>query len=55
VHVYDARDVEGQAIAVLSARDDQVLHRPRQVLGPPWTKDHRRAFAATIVAGGTSH
>jgi hypothetical protein len=25
--------------------------RPRARLGPPWTKDHRMALAATIVAG----
>jgi len=27
-----------------------VLHRPRATLGPPWTRDHRIALAATIVA-----
>ena len=35
----------------LGARTDEVLHRPRDVLAPPWAKDHRLALAATIVAG----
>jgi hypothetical protein len=51
VHLYDARDVEGQAIRVLGARAHEVLHGPRATLGPPWTKDHRMALAATIMAG----
>ncbi|MGH3763138.1 hypothetical protein [Actinophytocola sp.] len=50
VHLYDARDVEGQAIGVLGERADEVLHGPRASLGPPWTKDHRIALAATIIA-----
>ncbi len=50
VHLFDARDVEGQAAAILGARANEVLHGPRAVLGPPWTKDHRIALAATIVA-----
>ena len=29
-----------------------VLYRERERLGPPWTKDHRIALAATIVGGG---
>ena len=33
------------------SRADEVLHGPRATLGPPWTKDHRIALAATIVAG----
>jgi len=51
VHLYDARDVEGQAVGVLGARATEVLHGPRATLGPPWTKDHRMALAATIMAG----
>ena len=51
VHVYDAKAVEGQAIGMLAGRADEVLHGPRATLGPPWTKDHRVALAATIVAG----
>jgi hypothetical protein len=51
VHLYDATDVEGQAVAVLGERADDVLRGPRATLGPPWTRDHRMALAATILAG----
>lgn len=51
VHLYSARDVEGQATDILGERAPQVLYGPRARLGPPWTKDHRMALAATIVAG----
>ena len=51
VHLFDARDVEAQAARILGARAGDALHRPRAALGPPWTRDHRIAFAATIVAG----
>lgn len=54
LHRYDAKLVEAQAITLLGERADEILHRPRQVLGPPWTKDHRLALAATILAGGSS-
>ncbi len=30
---------------------DEVLQGPRATMGPPWTKDHRVALAATILAG----
>jgi hypothetical protein len=50
VHVYDAKDVVERATALLGARADDVLHGPRATLGPPWTKDHRVALAATVVA-----
>jgi hypothetical protein len=50
VHLFDARDVEGQAAAILGPRTNEVLYGPRARLGPPWTKDHRIALAATIVA-----
>ena len=53
VHRYDAKDVEAQAIGLLHDRADEILYGPRAVLGPPWTKDHRLALAATIVAGAT--
>ena len=53
VHLYDARDVEGQAARALGARAHDVLYGPRTALGPPWDKDHRIALAATIMAGGT--
>jgi hypothetical protein len=50
VHLYDAKDVEREATRVLGPRTDSVLHGPRRILGPPWSKDHRMALAATIVA-----
>ena len=51
VHLYDAKDVVDQAARMLGERADEVLDGPRATLGPPWTKDHRMALAATIVAG----
>ena len=50
VHFYLAKDVIGQAVSVLGDRAGAVLDGPRAALGPPWTKDHRTALAATIVA-----
>ena len=35
----------------LGPRADDVLNGPRHRLGPPWTKDHRVALAATVVCG----
>lgn len=49
VHLYDAKRVEGDAVRILGARADDVLHGPRATLGPPWSKDHRMALAATIT------
>ena len=54
VHLYDAKDVLGQARSLLAGRTDEVLQGPRATLGPPWTKDHRTALAAAIVAGRPS-
>ena len=51
LHFYDAKDVEARAARKLGDRADDVLLGPRTTLGPPWTKDHRMALAATIVAG----
>jgi hypothetical protein len=51
VHVYEAKAVVDEAAAILGERIDDVLQGPRSRLGPPWTKDHRTALAATIVAG----
>jgi hypothetical protein len=51
VHRYLAKEVEAQAVAILGDRADDVLRGPRARLGPPWTKDHRIALAATVVAG----
>lgn len=50
VHLFDAKDVERQAVTILGDRADDVLHGPRATLGPPWAHDHRMALAATIVA-----
>ena len=51
VHLYDAKEVVGQAVRILRERADEVLQGPRAKLGPPWAKDHRTALAATIVSG----
>jgi hypothetical protein len=51
VHRYDSRAVEGEAVRILGERAHEVLHGPRAKLGPPWSKDHRMALAATIVLG----
>lgn len=48
---FDAKTVEHRAAEVLGSRADEVLHGPRASLGPPWTKDHRIALAATVLAG----
>jgi hypothetical protein len=50
VHLYDARDVEARAAARLAERADEILLGPRASIGPPWTKHHRMALAATIAA-----
>jgi hypothetical protein len=50
VHLYDAKAVEGQAARLLGERAGEVLHGPRETLGPPWAKDHRVALAAAVVA-----
>lgn len=50
VHSYDAKTVEDEAARTLGERADEVLRGPRARLGPPWSKDHRVALAATIVA-----
>jgi hypothetical protein len=51
VHVYNARAVVEQATRLLGERAYDLLQEPRARLGPPWTKDHRIALAATMVAG----
>ena len=50
VHLFDGQTVEGEAAVILGRRADEVLHGPRTALGPPWTRDHRMALAATVVA-----
>ena len=49
VRTYDAKNVEAEAARLLGGRADEVLRGPRAALGPPWSKDHRMALAATIV------
>jgi hypothetical protein len=49
VHFFDAKAVVGQASNILGERAHEVLHGPRETLGPPWTQDHRMALAATVV------
>jgi len=51
VHLYDAKAVVDQAARMLAERAEEILDGPRRTMGPPWTKDHRVALAATIVAG----
>ena len=50
VHCYDAKSVESQAARRLGERAGDVLYGPRATIGPPWTRDHRIALAATILA-----
>jgi hypothetical protein len=50
IHRYNAKRVEVEAAGILGDRADEVLHGPRATLGPPWSKDHREALAATILA-----
>lgn len=50
VQFYDARTVEAAAASVLDDRADAVLRSPRERLGPPWTREHRIALAATVLA-----
>jgi hypothetical protein len=50
IHVYNAKTVEAEAVHVLGDDADRVLRGPRAALGPPWSKDHRLALAATILA-----
>ena len=52
VHLYGP-DVEDQATDLLGSRAYDVLHGPRKNLGPPWSKDHRTALAATVLVSFT--
>ena len=54
LHQFDAKTVEAEATRLLGARAAGVLDGPRATLGPPWTKDHRMALAATVVARSSS-
>jgi hypothetical protein len=48
VHPY-GKDVEEDAARLLGERAHDILNGARSTLGPPWTKDHRMALAATIL------
>ena len=50
VHLYDPAQVVGLATARLGSGAGRVLDGPRARSGPPWTRDHRTALAATVVA-----
>ena len=50
IHFYEANEVEAEAARVLADRAEEVLYGPRSTLGPPWSKDHRMALAATVVS-----
>ncbi|MGK5169212.1 hypothetical protein [Geodermatophilus sp. CPCC 205761] len=50
VHLYDPKQVLDLATARLGADAGRVLDGPRARWGPPWTRDHRTAVAATVVA-----
>jgi hypothetical protein len=49
VRFYTAKTIQADASAMLGRHADEVLHRPRERLGPPWTKDHRAVLAAPIL------
>jgi hypothetical protein len=49
VHFYDHRFVEKQATDELGLAPGH-LAAPRATLGPPWAADHRRAYAAALLA-----
>jgi hypothetical protein len=49
VGFYDPKTVEAEAARILGDRAHEVLYGPRATLGPPWSRDHRCALAATIV------
>jgi hypothetical protein len=51
VHLYHAKSVVGRAVTLLDERAEEVLLGLRSTQGPPWTRDHQMALAATIVAG----
>ena len=50
IRTYDAKTVESDAASALGHRAMEILHGPRKALGPPWSKDHRIALAAKIIA-----
>lgn len=51
VVTYDAKTVIADAVEILGPDADEILQSPKARLGPPWTKDHRLALAATLLVG----
>ncbi len=49
VHRFDASTIEQVAVDELGDGGAHLTEQ-RSILGPPWNKDHRVAFAAAIVA-----
>ena len=49
VQFYDHHRVIDEAIGTLGLASEY-LGAPRRDLGPPWTADHRRAYAAALLA-----
>ena len=49
IHTYDQRGVIDEATGTLGLAADH-LAALRRDLGPPWTVDHRRAYAAALLA-----
>ena len=49
IHPYHAKQVEDDAIRNLGEQASEVLDRAKSKMGPPWTKDHRMALAATMA------
>ncbi len=50
VHRFEAKTVETQAAHLLGMRAYDVIHGERARSGSPWSKDHRIALAAAILA-----
>jgi hypothetical protein len=51
VRFYNQRTVEDEAISQLGI-SRKALSAPRDSLSPPWNADHRRSFAAALLALG---
>lgn len=52
VHLYDHRRVTDEASTTLGLAPDH-LAAPRRELGAPWAADHRKAYAAALLAQAT--
>jgi hypothetical protein len=50
---FEAKHVLDQATSILGPNAEAVLSEPKARLGSPWTKDHRIALAATVVAASS--